>query len=112
MALAGGVTVQATPGMYIEFSRQRGLSPDGRCKSFGAEADGTIWSEGAGVLLLESLADGPRTTVELSHALFGPQEGARLYLTLSEVVGNLEVLEASGRVRPLPGERLDRWTAA
>jgi len=62
--------------------------------------------------LLESLADGPRTTVELSHALFGPQEGARLYLTLSEVVGNLEVLEAAGRVRALPGERLDRWATA
>ena len=62
--------------------------------------------------LLEALAEGPRTTVELSLVLFGPQEGARLYLTLSEVVGNLEVLEAAGRVRSLPGERLDRWAAA
>jgi len=62
--------------------------------------------------LLEALASGPRTSVELSLALFGPQEGARLYLTLSEVVGNLEVLEAAGRVRPVPGERLDRWAAA
>ena len=62
--------------------------------------------------LLQALASGPRTPVELSLELFGPQEGARLYLTLSEVVGNLEVLEAAGRVRPLPGERLDRWATA
>jgi glyoxylase-like metal-dependent hydrolase (beta-lactamase superfamily II) len=62
--------------------------------------------------LLQALASGPRTSVELSLELFGPQEGARLYLTLSEVVGNLEVLEAAGRVRSLPGERLDRWATA
>jgi glyoxylase-like metal-dependent hydrolase (beta-lactamase superfamily II) len=61
--------------------------------------------------LLEVLAGGPRTPVELSHALFGPQEGARLYLTLSEVVGNLEVLEDAGRVRPLREEWRDRWAA-